>query len=139
MDNMSARENDLKNEITVLNSESEQRIQELEASLEEERKQLEEVSKKQGDDVTNLKESLIREEALKEEISKQKTTSKRRLKALRQILGVEQAPVLSSTRSPTKSQLATECFHIIHRQPMQWPSKAHLATESQTFLILLSL
>jgi chromosome segregation ATPase len=105
MDTMSAPENDFKNEITVLNSESEQRIQELEASSEEERKQLEEVSKNQGDAVTNLKESLIREDALKEEISKQKTTSERRLKELRQILGVEQAPVvLCSTRSPTKSQ-----------------------------------
>jgi chromosome segregation ATPase len=109
---MSSRENDSKIEITVLKSESEQRIQELEASLEEERKQLEKLSKNQGDSVTNLKESLIREEALKEEISKQKTTSERRLKELRQILGVEQTPVLPSTRSPTKSQFVPFLLQI---------------------------
>jgi chromosome segregation ATPase len=111
MDNMSARENCLKSEITVLKSESEQRIQELEASLEEGRQQLEGLSKTQGDAVTNLKETLIREEALKEEISKQNATSERRLKELRQILGVEEASV-SSTHSPTKSQFVPFSLNI---------------------------
>ena len=90
----SARESAVREEMAILKVESDQRIQELDAALKEEREQLEFVTKNQGN-AADLKESFAREEALKEQLAQLKTSAECRRKELSEILG--ESPAKSFT------------------------------------------